>query len=72
MKPIIKIIPPPHTAATLKLAKKYGLIATGGTDYHGIGDSHEVMMGGVEVPMAAAERLISLAKKLSLKNKNII
>ncbi len=54
---------PAATAATLKLAKKYGFIATGGTDYHGIGDSHEVMLGGVEVPLKAAERLISLAEK---------
>lgn len=51
------------TQGTLKLAKKYGLIATGGTDYHGIGNSGEVMMGGTEVPLAAAERLIELSKK---------
>jgi len=52
-----------ETKATLNLAKKYGLIATGGTDYHGIGDSKEVMLGGVEVPMAAAQRLIAAAGK---------
>jgi predicted metal-dependent phosphoesterase TrpH len=51
------------TQATLKLAKKYGLIATGGTDYHGIGNSGEVMLGGTEVPMKAAEQLIALAKE---------
>ena len=60
---------PAATKSTLKLAKKYGLIATGGTDYHGIGDSKEVMMGGTEVPMKAAERLIALNKKIS---KNIL
>ena len=54
---------PAATEATLKLAKKYGLISTGGTDYHGIGDSREIMLGGVEVPMKAAERLIALAEK---------
>ena len=52
-----------ETKATLNLAKKYGLIATGGTDYHGIGDSREIMLGGVEVPMAAAQRLIAAAGK---------
>jgi hypothetical protein len=52
-----------ETEATLKLAKKYGLIPTGGTDYHGIGDSSEVRLGGVEVPMAAAQRLIAAAGK---------
>jgi predicted metal-dependent phosphoesterase TrpH len=54
---------PQQTGATLRLAKKYGLIPTGGTDYHGIGDSREVMLGGVEVPLAAAQRLITLAEK---------
>lgn len=58
---------PQATAATLKLAQKYGLIATGGTDYHGIGNSTEVMLGGVEVPMKAAERLIAMADKLPSK-----
>ena len=52
---------PEQTEETLTLAEKYGLIATGGTDYHGIGDSSEVMMGGVDVPPEAAERLIALA-----------
>ena len=52
-----------QTRATLGLAEKYGLIATGGTDYHGIGDSSEVMLGGVEVPLEAAERLIALAQR---------
>jgi predicted metal-dependent phosphoesterase TrpH len=52
---------PAAIQATLKLAGKYSLIATGGTDYHGISDN-EVMMGGTEVPLAAAEKLIALAK----------
>jgi predicted metal-dependent phosphoesterase TrpH len=55
------------TQATLKLARKYGLIATGGTDYHGIGDSKEVMLGGVEVPLEAAQRLLAMAEKLPSK-----
>ncbi len=50
------------TQATLRLAKKYGLIATGGTDYHGISDN-EVMLGGTEIPLEAAERLIELGQK---------
>jgi 3',5'-nucleoside bisphosphate phosphatase len=58
---------PQATATTLKLAGKYGLIATGGTDYHGIGNSNEVMMGGVEVPLEAAQKLIAIAKKLPAK-----
>jgi 3',5'-nucleoside bisphosphate phosphatase len=54
---------PEDTEATLKMAKKYGLIVTGGSDYHGIEDSHEVALGGVDVPLKAAERLIALAEK---------
>jgi 3',5'-nucleoside bisphosphate phosphatase len=55
---------PHQTANTLQLAKKYGLIPTGGTDFHGIGDGNEVKLGGTEVPMSSAERLIKLAEKL--------
>jgi len=56
-----------ETGAMLALAERYGLIATGGTDYHGIGDSSEVMLGGVEVPLKAAERLIAMAGEQALK-----
>ena len=46
-----------------QLARKHQLIATGGTDYHGLDASTEVMMGGTEVPLKAAEELISRASK---------
>ena len=49
------------------LAEKNGLIATGGSDYHGFGDSGETMMGGAAVPMASAERLMALARQRGLK-----
>jgi predicted metal-dependent phosphoesterase TrpH len=62
---------PEQTAATLKLAEKYGLIATGGTDYHGIGDSREVMLGGTEVPVEAAEKLVTLYFKFFGLRKKI-
>jgi predicted metal-dependent phosphoesterase TrpH len=52
-----------ETQATLGLAAKYGLIATGGSDFHGIDDSHDAMLGSVKVPLEAAERLITLADK---------
>ena len=55
---------PHQTANTLQLANKYGLIPTGGTDFHGIGDSNEVRLGGTEVPLSSAERLIKMAEKL--------
>jgi 3',5'-nucleoside bisphosphate phosphatase len=55
---------PEQTQASLDLAAKYGLVATGGSDYHGVDDS-EVGLGGVEVPMEAAERLAALAGKMA-------
>jgi 3',5'-nucleoside bisphosphate phosphatase len=48
--------------ATLVLAEKLGLIATGGTDYHAMGEPGEMPMGGVAVPLEAAEQLIALKK----------
>jgi 3',5'-nucleoside bisphosphate phosphatase len=44
----------------LLLAQKHNLIPTGGSDFHGI-EASEVMMGGVEVPLESAERLLKLA-----------
>ena len=47
----------------VELANKHNLIATGGSDYHGLGLSNETTLGGVEVPMESAEQLIALAKQ---------
>jgi predicted metal-dependent phosphoesterase TrpH len=47
----------------LKLAEEQVLIATGGTDYHGMGENDEVPMGGVNVPLKAAQDLIAMAGK---------
>ena len=60
-----------ETEATLDLATRYRLIATGGSDFHGIADSNDAMLGSVEVPMEAAERLIALAERLTSKRKNV-
>jgi hypothetical protein len=54
---------PENTRDTLALADKYGLIVTGGSDFHGIEGSGEVGLGGVNVPVKAARQLIKLAKK---------
>ena len=50
----------------LRLAERYELIATGGSDYHGL-DSTETAIGGADVPMEAVERLIALAKQIDPK-----
>jgi len=51
----------------VSLADRHGLIVTGGSDYHGLGEIGEMMMGGVDVPMGSAERLIALAERRALK-----
>jgi predicted metal-dependent phosphoesterase TrpH len=47
------------------LAQKHGLIATGGSDFHGIEREidEETAIGGSNVPLEAVERLIALAKE---------
>jgi len=47
----------------VSLANRYNLIATGGSDYHGPNSSTEATLGGADVPMASAERLIALAEQ---------
>jgi predicted metal-dependent phosphoesterase TrpH len=46
----------------LGLADKYDLVVTGGSDYHGLEDETEVIIGGADVPLSAAEQLIALAR----------
>lgn len=60
-----------YTAEEIKrlvsLAERYGLIATGGSDYHGLDASTETMIGGADVPIESAEQLIALAEQRALK-----
>jgi hypothetical protein len=51
----------------IALAKNHGLIITGGSDYHGLDESNETLMGGVEVPMEAVNRLIARAEPKMVK-----
>ncbi len=50
------------------LADRHNLIATGGTDYHGLEAGNGTMIGGVYVPIEAAERLITLAEQRASKS----
>ncbi len=56
-----------ETRKLVNLADKHGLIVTGGSDYHGLDDNAEVMLGSAKVPMESAKRLISLAEQRALK-----
>ena len=49
------------------LAENHGLIITGGSDYHGLDESNETLMGGVEVPMEAVNSLIARAEPKMVK-----
>jgi predicted metal-dependent phosphoesterase TrpH len=54
---------PETTEATLKIAEENNLVATGGTDFHGIEGAGDVMLGSVHVPVKCARTLIKLANK---------
>ena len=51
----------------VSLANRHNLIATGGSDYHGLDSSSETMIGGTDVPIEAAEHLIALAEQRALE-----
>jgi predicted metal-dependent phosphoesterase TrpH len=47
------------------LANNAGLVATGGSDYHGEGTTVAVGLGEAPVPLAAAERLLAMTRQYS-------
>jgi predicted metal-dependent phosphoesterase TrpH len=52
-----------QTSKLVGLADRHNLILTGGSDYHGLDETAETMIGGAEVPIRVAERLIALAEQ---------
>lgn len=46
----------------LALARRYDLIPTGGTDFHGTGTAHRRPLGGVHVPMASVDALLAFPR----------
>jgi len=58
---------PTQIEGLASLARRFNLIATGGSDYHGIDDSTETMMGNIDVPLESAHELIALARRRGLK-----
>jgi predicted metal-dependent phosphoesterase TrpH len=55
-------------SSLLDLANKYNLIPTGGSDYHGIDDITETMIGDINVPIRFVEELFAMAKQSGLQN----
>jgi predicted metal-dependent phosphoesterase TrpH len=52
----------------VELADQHNLIATGGSDYHGL-DTSETAIGGTDLPLESVDRLIALAKQRNLNLK---
>ena len=51
-----------------RLVVKFGTsLLTGGSDYHGLDESAETLIGGANVPVESAEQLIALAEQGMLK-----
>jgi len=48
------------------VAEKYGLVATGGSDFHGIDPATETGLGSAGVPPEVVDRLVALAKPRAL------
>lgn len=56
----------PEVVARLReLADRYGLVATGGSDYHGFGTADEALPGSVEVPREVVDQLIKRRFRLA-------
>ena len=43
------------------------LITTGGSDYHGLDESAETIIGGIDVPIESVEQLMALAEQRRIK-----
>jgi predicted metal-dependent phosphoesterase TrpH len=56
-----------ETGRLVGKAESYGLIATGGSDFHGPGSTVATAIGGAPVPLETAERLIALAGQRQLR-----
>ena len=54
-------------AELIALADKHQLIVTGGSDFHGLPANIETIIGGADVPLEAADRLIALAEQRGLR-----
>ena len=51
----------------VSLAYRYKLITTGGSDFHGIDEATEVMLGDARVPRECSQNLIKLARERGCK-----
>ena len=59
-----------ETKILVDLASQHNLIASGGSDYHGLDEDKETMIGGAGVPLESGEQLIALAEQRELRTIN--
>jgi 3',5'-nucleoside bisphosphate phosphatase len=52
---------PDQVKNLVALAKKYSLLTTGGSDYHGLDETSEVLIGSVDVPDEVVDKLTAKA-----------
>jgi predicted metal-dependent phosphoesterase TrpH len=52
-------------AMLVSIAKKYDLVPTGGSDYHGLEENAETSLGGVDIPYDTVKQLTELAQSRS-------
>lgn len=55
---------PPEAMSDMEsLARRHGLILTGGSDFHGLDSATETPLGGVDIPEEAVKSLLALATR---------
>jgi len=54
----------------IRLSDRYGLVSTGGTDYHGLEPDTDIGIGGIDVPVKCVEQLFTLAQQREVKSVN--
>lgn len=55
---------PPKTVQTLaSTARKHALLATGGSDFHGLDSATETPIGGVAIPPECIDRLLAISRR---------
>jgi predicted metal-dependent phosphoesterase TrpH len=60
---------PEEISRMLDIARKYDLVATGGSDFHGVDTTNEPALGSVNVPEIVGVQLLALAEKQGIATR---
>jgi len=58
---------PDDVERLVAIADRHDLIATGGTDFHGIDTDADALIGGIDIPEKSLERMLALAQQSGVK-----